>query len=140
MRGYLDFKSKNKRINYYNTKDIGYISPEKNLFIIGRTDNIFKSGNEKISPEEIEEQVRPYLNKNNFIIIKKKHNILNWEPALVIEGSKIKSENKLLVDIGKRISNFKVPKQIYYLKKFFRNNYGKIDRLKIYNYISQNDH
>ncbi len=140
MRGYLDFKSKKKKINYFNTKDIGYISPEKNLYVIGRTDNIFKSGNEKISPEEIEEQLRHYLKIKNFVIIKRKHAILNWEPVLVIEGSKIKSENKLLTDIGKRISNFKVPKQIYYLKKLFRNNYGKIDRLKIYNYISQNDH
>ena len=118
MRAYLDFKFKNKKIIRYNTKDIGYISSDKNLFVIGRTDNIFKSGNEKISPEEVEDQLRPYLKKKNFIIIKKKHQILNWEPVLVIEGLNTNSENKLIRGIGNELSNFKIPKQIYYIKNF----------------------
>ena len=138
MRAYLDFKFKNKKIIRYNTKDIGYISSDKNLFVIGRTDNIFKSGNEKISPEEVEDQLRPYLKKKSFIIIKKKHQILNWEPVLVIEGLNTNSENKLIRGIGNELSNFKIPKQIYYIKNFYRNNYGKIDRLKVYNHILKN--
>ena len=138
MRTYLDFRFKNKKIVKYNTKDIGYISSDKNIFVIGRTDNIFKSGNEKISPEEIEDLLRPYLKKKNFIIIKKKHQILNWEPALVIEGFNSSLENKLIRNISNELSNFKIPKKIYYIKNFYRNNYGKIDRSKIYNQILKN--
>tara|TARA_B110001452_G_scaffold40466_1_gene30962 strand:+ start:467 stop:1894 length:1428 start_codon:yes stop_codon:yes gene_type:complete len=138
MRTYLDFRFKNKKIVKYNTKDIGYISSDKNIFVIGRTDNIFKSGNEKISPEEIEDRLRPYLKKKNFIIIKKKHQILNWEPALVIEGFNSSLEDKLIKNISNELSNFKIPKKIYYIKNFYRNNYGKIDRSKIYNQILKN--
>ena len=138
MRTYLDFRFKNKKIVKYNTKDIGYISSDKNIFVIGRTDNIFKSGNEKISPEEIEDRLRPYLKKKNFIIIKKKHQILNWEPALVIEGFNSSLEDKLIRNISNELSNFKIPKKIYYIKNFYRNNYGKIDRSKIYNQILKN--
>ena len=138
MRTYLDFKFKNKKIAKYNTKDIGYISSNKNIFVIGRTDNIFKSGNEKISPEEIEDQLRPYLKKKNFIIIKKKNTILNWEPALVIEKSKTKLGSNFIKNISYVLSNFKIPKKIYYINKFYRNNYGKIDRSKIYYHILKN--
>ena len=138
MRTYLDFRFKNKKIIKYNTKDIGYISPDKNIYVIGRTDNIFKSGNEKISPEEIEDQLRPYLKKKNFIIVKKKHQILNWEPVLVIEGFNSSLENKLIKNISNKLSNFKIPKKIYYIKNFYRNNYGTIDRFKIYNHILKN--
>ena len=138
MKNYLDFRFKNKKIIKYNTKDIGYISSDKNIFVIGRTDNIFKSGNEKISPEEIEDQLRPYLKKKIFIIIKKKHQILNWEPALVIEGFNSSLEDNLIRNISNELSNFKIPKKIYYIKNFYRNNYGKIDRSKIYNHILKN--
>ena len=68
----------------------------------------------------------------------KKHQILNWEPALVIEGSNSSLEDKLIRNISNELSNFKIPKKIYYIKNFYRNNYGKIDRSKIYNQILKN--
>ena len=36
---------------------IVYFSSDQNLYLVGRLDNIFKSGNEKISPEEIENKI-----------------------------------------------------------------------------------
>ena len=137
MRCYLN--NNLKKISSYNTRDVGVLSKNKNLFVVGRLDNIFKSGNEKISPEEIENKIKPYLKKRSFIIIKKKHKILNWQPALVIEGQRLLSDKHLNKKFEKILSNFKIPKEIYYLKKMFRNNYGKIDRNKIFNYFSNYD-
>ena len=137
MRCYLN--NNLKKISSYNTRDVGVLSKNKNLFVVGRLDNIFKSGNEKISPEEIENKIKPYLKKRSFIIIKKKHKILNWQPALVIEGQRLLSDKHLNKKLEKILSNFKIPKEIYYLKKMFRNNYGKIDRNKIFNYFSNYD-
>ncbi len=135
MRCYLNSKNFQKKIVSYNTKDIGFFSSNY-LFVIGRSDNIFKSGNEKISPEEVEDKIRPYIKNRTFIIIKKKHQILNWQPVLVIEGKEIKSDKTLLDNLNKKISNFKVPKDILYLNKLDRNSYGKIDRKKIFENVS----
>ena len=136
MRGYINSKKKIKKTIIYKTKDIGFFSADKNLFVLGRLDNIFKSGNEKISPEEIEDKINPFLRNRSYIVIKKSHPILNWKPILVVEGRKIKSDKKLIDNFEKKLSNFKLPSEIYYLKNFFRNNYGKIDRKKIFNYIT----
>ena len=137
MRGYLNDNRKPLKINEYRTKDLGFLSSNKNLYLIGRLDNIFKSGNEKISPEEIEDKIAPFIKNKSFIVIKKKHEILNWKPVLVIKGKKNISDQNLLTKIDKNLSNFKMPKEIYYLKNFFRNNYGKIDRNKIYNHFTK---
>ena len=137
MRGYLHTRKKIIKINEYKTKDIGFFSSDQNLYLVGRLDNIFKSGNEKISPEEIENKIASIIKNRSFIIIKKKHEILNWQPVLIIEGKKNISDRKLISQIDKSLSYFKTPKEIYYLKNFFRNNYGKIDRNKIYNYFSK---
>ena len=59
---------------------------------------------------------------------------LGNQPILVIEGKRLKSDFKLLSKFEKELSNFKLPKEILYIKKFSRNNYGKIDRKKIFNY------
>ena len=52
MSGYLNERKSEKKIINFNTKDIGYFSKDKNLFIIGRSDNVFKYGNEIVSQEE----------------------------------------------------------------------------------------
>jgi acyl-CoA synthetase (AMP-forming)/AMP-acid ligase II len=136
MRGYLNSKNNFKKTFNYETKDIGFFSSDKNLFVTGRLDNIFKSGNEKVSPEEIEDKIRPFLGKRSYIVVKKRHPILNWKPILIVEGKKIKSDSKLIENFEKKLSNFKLPSEIYYIKSFFWNNYGKIDRKKIFNFIT----
>ena len=137
MRGYLSSKKNVQKISFYKTRDIGYFSSNKNLFVKGRLDNIFKSGNEKISPEEIEDKINLLFNNRTFIVGKMRHPILNWKPILIVEGKKNKSDKILLQKLENKLSNFKLPSEIYYLKSFFRNNYGKIDRKKIFNYISK---
>ena len=138
MRGYLNMTSNIKKTLIYKTNDIGFFSLDRKLFVTGRLDNIFKSGNEKISPEEIEDKISPFLKNRTFIIAKKKHTILNWKPILIVEGKKTESDKNLLENLEKNLSNFKLPSEIYYLKFFFRNSYGKIDRKKIFNYITNN--
>ena len=137
MRGYLDHRKKLTQIKEFKTKDIGFFSSDQNLYLVGRFDNIFKSGNEKISPEEVENKISSIIKDRSFIIIKKNHKILNWQPVLIIEGKKILSDKKLITKIGRNLSNFKTPKEIFYLKNFFRNSYGKIDRNRIFNHFAQ---
>ena len=137
MRGYIKKNKKIKNVRNFETKDLGFFSAGQNLYIIGRLDNLFKSGNEKISPEEIENKIGPYLKRRSFVVIQKSHPILNWQPVLVIEGKKQKYDHKLIHRIEKDLSNFKSPKKIFYMKELYRNNYGKIDRKKIFNRVQK---
>ena len=73
----------------------------------------------------------------SFIVIQKSHPILNWQPVLVIEGKKQKYDYKLIHRIEKDLSNFKSPKEIFYMKELYKNNYGKIDRKKIFNRVQK---
>ena len=50
----------------------------------------------------------------------------------MIEGKKKLSYYKILNKLNVKLSNFKLPKEIFYLKNFYRNFYGKIDRNKIF--------
>ena len=45
-----------------------------------------------------------------FIIIRKKHEILNWQPVLIIEEKNI-SDRKLISQIDKSLSYFETPKR-----------------------------
>ena len=139
MRGYLindkivkNFYNK----KWFNTGDLGYFDKSKNLYLKGRSDNIFSVGHEKLYPEEIESIIKKIFKFSEVVVVKKAHKILNWVPIAVIEPGSIK---KIDIDYfskkcKKYISSFKVPKQIIY-KKIPRNNYGKIDRKKIENFI-----
>ncbi len=141
MRGYLindkiikNFYNK----KWFNTGDIGYLDKSKNLYLKGRSDNIFSVGHEKLYPEEIESIIKKIFKLSEVAVVKKAHKILNWIPVVIIEPN---LEKKIDIDYfskkcKKYISSFKVPKKIIY-KKIPRNNYGKIDRKKIENFVNE---
>ena len=141
MRGYLinDKIVKNfYKKKWFNTGDIGYLDKSKNLYLKGRSDNIFSVGHEKLYPEEIESIIKKIFKISEVVVVKKAHKILNWIPVAIIEPD---SKKKMNIDYfskkcKKYISSFKVPKQIIY-KKIPRNNYGKIDRKKIENFVNE---
>ena len=131
MRCYLDEKPK-KKYKWYNTGDLGFFDKNKNLFLMGRNDNIFRVGHEKLSPEEVELILKKYLKFKNPIVSKTLDPILGLAPILILQKNekKISLEN-LRVKLIKYLSNYKIPKKIIYINKIPKNNYGKIDRKQL---------
>lgn len=135
-RGYFNYKEKNSfvRNGWFNTGDIGCLNKNKEIILHGREDDTFRVGHEKLVPEEIEPIIKKVFDLNELIISKKKNKILNWEPVLVIltkDKSKIDTIN-LKKKMNKYLSNYKIPKEISIFDQFPKNEYGKIDRKKIY--------
>lgn len=132
MRCYLNLpnitKAKFKK-KWFKTGDLGYLDENKDLILVGRVDDSFRVGHEKLCPEEIEPLIKKKLYLDQFVIAKKKDYLLDWIPVLVLFGKK---KNLSITEIYRKlkpyVAAFKIPREIIYFKKIPRTNYGKIDR------------
>jgi long-chain acyl-CoA synthetase len=138
MRCYLGNLKDKKNIFKYNTQDLGFLDEKKRLYMVGRKGNLFKTGNEKVSPEEVEDTIRPFIKNHNYIIGRMSNDILNWVPILVIENIKKNQIKNLFIKLSRKMQNFKMPKKIFTIKRLPRNVYGKIDRNKINKLANEN--
>lgn len=120
----LIISSENMKIQELVTNDIVKIIDQNRFIWLGRTDNLINSGGVKISPEYIENKLKPFI-KNKFFIFGKKDEVYNELPAILIEGEK----NENITEIFQReLSKFEIPKHIFYLKNFVLTESGKINR------------
>ena len=79
---------------FFRTGDIGYFK-NKNLYLVGRKDFIINVGNEKVSPEEVENLINNHSSIKSSVIYKKKHNILGSTVSSDIVVEKKISKKKL---------------------------------------------
>ena len=144
MRGYL---SKNKNLltkikkKWFETGDIGFFDRDKNLILMGRDDDTFRVGHEKLCPEEIEPIIKKKFKLQEAVIGKSKNNILNWEPVLVLNKREFLKKKHLISELKKHLNdyldNYKIPKKIMFLKELPKTLYGKINRNKINDFIEK---
>ena len=141
MNGYLDldYLNKKKIVNgWFDTGDLGLFDKKKFLYLVGRDDNTFRVGHEKLCPEELELEIKKLLKLEEVIVSKIKDNTLGWVPVCVF----LKKEKKKIADnffekMRISFSSYKIPKRLFYLEKFAKTTYGKIDRKKIDKIISK---
>ena len=141
MSGYLDldYLNKKKIINgWFDTGDLGFLDKKKNLYLVGRDDNTFRVGHEKLCPEELELEIKKIFKLDEVVISKIKDSILGWAPVCIF----LKKEKKKVLDnffekMRIYFSSYKIPKHLFYLKKLAKTTYGKIDRKKIDKIISK---
>ncbi len=105
---------------------------------IGRYDNIINSGGIKLSPEEIEKKMSPYI-MQRFIIAGFPDEKLGQKLVLIIEGQE--SGLLKLNDLAEKasLSKYEIPKQIIYSPRFPVTEIGKIIRKEVIKkYTSEN--
>ncbi len=132
MSGYLNLPSLNKEKfanNWFDTGDLGFLKGGQ-LYILGREDNTFSVGHEKLCPEEVETIIKKKFNISEIVITKKKDPILIWHPICLIQKEKKENVDKSKIEnfFQKNFSSFKIPRKILFINKIPRNTYGKIDR------------
>ena len=120
-------RSKLKNNKFY-TGDLGYFDKNHILIIMGRIDTIINIGNEKVSPEEIENIINTNPKIKESFVYPEKDNIT---------GSKVCADVVLkdeisVIDLQKYCRNFlssyKIPREIKFVEKIPKNLYGKIQR------------
>jgi O-succinylbenzoic acid--CoA ligase len=129
----LIISSEKMKINNLVTNDIIKIFDPNRFLWLGRMDNLINSGGLKISPEYIENKLRPFL-KNKFFIFGNKDEVFNELPAILIEGEK---SGNLIEIFQRELSKFEIPKHVYYLKNFVYTESGKVNRKETIELLEQ---
>tara|TARA_B100001250_G_scaffold409561_1_gene434130 strand:- start:60 stop:1460 length:1401 start_codon:yes stop_codon:yes gene_type:complete len=130
MKGYLN---ENNFDEYHNSKDIGWLDENNNLFIEMRRKDLIISGGENINPKEIE------------LLLIKKENIIDcavigipnkkWGQKVVAylctENNQIIKNEELIEYLSIVLAKYKIPKNFIFVDFIPRNEIGKVVLKKI---------
>lgn len=100
------------REEWFRTKDLGVLSPEGNLTIIGRKDRQFKSGGENIQPEEIERILLSHPQILQAKVYPVADPELGFRPKAEIYALEKGSIQEIEEYLRERLHRWKVPKEI----------------------------
>ncbi len=104
---------------WFHTGDTGTLSPEGELQVTGRTDNMFISGGENIHPEEIERALNALEGIEKSIVIPATDKEYGFRPAAFIETSENAPEDKEIIDsLSHKIGKLKTPVAITRIKEW----------------------
>jgi O-succinylbenzoic acid--CoA ligase len=116
-------------INHLQTKDLVEINEEGDFKIRGRVDNVINSGGVKLFPEQLEKKLEGFL-ESEYFLGGMPDDRLGERLVLLIESEKEfdKQVFYLWKEIERRLSGYRIPKEIIFLKEFVRTGNGKINR------------
>jgi O-succinylbenzoic acid--CoA ligase len=97
---------------FFKTADAGCLNDEGNLVIFGRTDGVFISGGENISPLEIENSLLRQNGIITAIVVPVPHREFGLTPWAFVETSVFFDEKKLISSLRTCLPGYKIPKRI----------------------------
>lgn len=118
---------------FFVTADAGAFDNRGNLVIHGRTDNIFISGGENISPHEIENCLLRQEGILTAIVVPAPHKEFGLTPWAFVEASGIFDEKSILDRLRQDLPGYKLPKKIIRLEPCHREGKMKLSR----NYLTE---
>jgi len=116
---------------YFNTKDMFTVDEKGFYYYMGRADDMFKNGGEKVYPIEIESVLGQHSNVLDVVAVGLPDDIKGHKPyAFVIVNNDI-DESELLKYAAQNLATYQIPKRIWVLQQFPLNAIGKIDRRQL---------
>jgi len=132
--GYLDDLAQTKtlfRDGYFDTGDIGYVTPEKLLVITGRTKEVFNLGGDKVSPQVIENTITTFKGVHEAGAFTTPNELgIDEVWALIAHGDPLDRE-ALRKHCQARLAQTHVPVRFISVAKLPRNANGKVERLRL---------
>ncbi len=132
--GYLNDEERTSTIatedGWIVSGDLAIASDDGFVSIIGRSDNMFISGGENISPEEIEDALLKHKEVDEAVCIGIDDTKWGQVPianVVIKKGSTI-SKDELLQFCSKHLAKFKLPRDIYFVKDIPKTGANKLDR------------
>tara|TARA_Y100000590_G_scaffold387589_1_gene461294 strand:- start:1166 stop:2659 length:1494 start_codon:yes stop_codon:yes gene_type:complete len=145
MDGYINSRNKTKRtfininkMKYYRTGDIFRIK-NKIYYFIGRKDNLKKVSGFRINPTYIENIINSnkLIEDNKVLIYENRGEVGIYCFAIAKNKKNRKMYEKLRVYCKKKLPNYMLPKQFYFVEKFLYNDRGKLDSHKLLKQIKK---
>ncbi len=113
FQGYLSGRDPLLNIDeagWFHTGDTGYLAPNGELHVTGRTDNMFISGGENIHPEEIERALCDIPGIIRALVVPAADPELGLRPKAFIEVSRLAPDNReILENVARLIGKLKTP-------------------------------
>ena len=112
---------------WFHTGDLGYLDEDGYLFITGRVKEMINRGGEKISPQEIDSVLLEHSSVAEVMAFPIPHTLLGEDiaAAVVLADGEQVSQNDLIEFALNRLSVFKLPRIIFFVKKIPRGPTGK---------------
>lgn len=139
MRGYLhleELTAERVQDGWYHTGDVAEVNEEGELSIVGRLDNVFGVGHEKVAPEEVEQVIENIEGVTGVAVGHMPDAILEKVCcALVSTDGRNDMEATILATCRKQLSTSKIPRRLFFVDDVPRTLYGKIDRRSVQQHI-----
>jgi acyl-CoA synthetase (AMP-forming)/AMP-acid ligase II/acyl carrier protein len=132
--GYENNPSANKdafRNGWFRTGDQGFMDNDGYLYISGRIKEIINRGGEKIVPREIDEVLLEHPTVKQAIAFAVPHPTLGEDVAVavVLQQNESSTERKIREFAFERLSDYKVPSQVIFVREIPKGPTGKLQRI-----------
>ncbi len=134
FKGYLKDDERTKKImsedGWIISGDLAIEEDDGFVTIVGRSDNMFISGGENISPEEIEDVLLKHSDIDEAVCIGINDDKWGQVPIakVVLKDHPTLSESDLMEFCTKHLAKFKLPRKIYFVDSIPKTGAGKLDR------------
>lgn len=119
--------------NWLLTGDIGRLDAEGYLFIVGRVKEVIKRGGLSVYPAEVDDALSASPDVAEAVTFAVPHSSLGEEVVAAVvprSGADVDSES-LRVEVGRRLSTYKVPSVVLVVDAIPKNETGKIVRRQV---------
>jgi len=139
MLGYWNDPESTKKViknNCLHTGDLAYTDSDGFIYIVGRSSDMIKSGDNRISPKEIEEVITELVEVQEVAVIGVPDNILGQviKAVIVLRPSRTLTEKIIKAHCKRYLADYKIPKYIVFANEIPKTASGKVKK-----YLLQND-
>lgn len=123
-----------KRDGRYFTRDLATVDEDGYIYIVGRSQNIIKSGGYRISPNEIEDLIISLEGISGCVVIGLPDDIMGEAVIAVVQTADTDREiisKKISLLCNATLPSYKVPKEILFVTEYPLNSSNKIDRQQL---------
>jgi malonyl-CoA/methylmalonyl-CoA synthetase len=132
--GYWRMPEKNREEftsdGFFRTGDVGSLSADGYLTIVGRSKDLIITGGYNVYPKEIELALDEMAEVQESAVVGVPHPDFGEAVTAVVvpkAGARL-AEAELIAALKQRLANFKVPKRVYVVKELPRNAMGKVQK------------
>jgi malonyl-CoA/methylmalonyl-CoA synthetase len=135
FQGYWRMPEKNREEftadGFFRTGDMGSLSKDGYLSIVGRSKDLIITGGYNVYPKEIELALEELPGVGESAVVGVPHPDFGEAVTAVIvprKGEKAPSEAEIIAALKSRLANFKVPKRVHVIDDLPRNAMGKVQK------------
>ena len=118
---------------YFKTGDIGILSADGYLSIVGRSKDIVITGGYNVYPKEIELLIDAFPEVEESAVVGVLHDDFGEAvtAAVVLKSAASLSEAALITRLRSMIASYKVPRRVHFVKELPRNAMGKVEKKRL---------